>query len=39
MRAGGPGSLVVYKDSAVVLEKAGKIDPRGEEGLRHAGGF
>jgi regulator of protease activity HflC (stomatin/prohibitin superfamily) len=25
MRMGGPGSLVVYKDSAIVLEKAGKL--------------
>ena len=25
MHAGGPGSLIVYKDSAVVLEKAGKL--------------
>ena len=25
MRSGGPGSLVVYKDSAVVLERAGKL--------------
>ena len=25
MRVGGPGSLVIYKDSAVVLEQAGKL--------------
>ncbi len=25
MRIGGPGSLVIYKDSAVVLEQAGKL--------------
>jgi len=33
MRAGGPGSLVVYKDSAVVLEKAGKLTRVAKKGF------
>jgi regulator of protease activity HflC (stomatin/prohibitin superfamily) len=33
MRVGGPGSLVVHKDSAVVLEKAGKLTRVAKKGF------
>jgi len=33
VRTGGPGSLVVYKDSAVVLEKAGKLTRVAKKGF------
>jgi len=39
MRAGGPGSLVVYKDSAVVLEKAGKLTRVARKGFVTLGAF
>jgi regulator of protease activity HflC (stomatin/prohibitin superfamily) len=33
MRVGGPGNLVIYKDSAVVLEKAGKLTRVAKKGF------